>query len=231
MGESGGALFVVVPPVGIEHAASVGRVVTDSNELSTYGLDMRTGGKRSDCTICSTEFPARGSKQTCSEPCRIEYRERRREIFMSTHPPARRLCRNPERPEFILDRISIDQATGCWEWTKSRNPQTGYGQIGMPPYTAHRLSFMLFHGTPTAPVIRHLCHNKGCCNPDHITEGDYQDNYNDSRAVHMAASVRMRGRDAHNRMPVAVNGITYASQVEAMSQLHVTYKTLLKMAE
>lgn len=47
-------------------------------------------------------------------------------------------------------------------------------------YTAHRLSYLLHVGEiPNGQVVRHMCTNKGCCNPDHLTLGTQSDNYYD----------------------------------------------------
>lgn len=131
--------------------------------------------------------------------------------------------------EYILDRITVTE-DGCWQWQLSRNPRTGYAQIGFKPYTAHRLAFYLTHGRYPVGVARHLCHNKACCNPEHIAEGTHLDNWHDSADTHRAAAIRRRGRRAHNAIPTTVNGVTYPSQVAAMRALRVTWSTLAKLA-
>lgn len=132
--------------------------------------------------------------------------------------------------QYILDRVT-PTGSGCWQWNLSRNPRTGYAQIGFKPYTAHRLAFFLTHGRYPNGVTRHTCHNRACVNPAHLTEGTHRDNWRDSADRHRAANGRRRGRRAHNAIPTTVNGITYPSQVAAMRSLHVTWSTLAKLAD
>lgn len=86
----------------------------------------------------------------------------------------------------------VDKAGDCWEWTGARHPQ-GYGLIktmtGMS--RAHRVSFELNNGViPTGLMVRHICDNPGCVNPDHLVTGTARDNVQD-RVI--------RGRSADRR--------------------------------
>lgn len=128
--------------------------------------------------------------------------------------------------QFILDRINICHETGCWEWRKSRNPRTGYGQVGKPPYTAHRVAFEAWYGLPKEKHIRHLCHNKACCNPEHLREGSPSENYADSAEKHMAAAMARRGGPAKNRIPVTVRGVVFPSKLAAIKALKISPYTL-----
>jgi hypothetical protein len=82
----------------------------------------------------------------------------------------------------------ITGGSGCREWLGSRLPH-GYGQFHAGRFEdgrqdlryAHRVMWELCHG-PIAPgqVIRHLCDNPPCCNPDHLTIGTQADNIRDA---------------------------------------------------
>lgn len=94
--------------------------------------------------------------------------------------------------EYILSRIKIDPDTKCWIWTKSLMKDQGYGQLvyNKKFYTAHRFSYLAFKGEiPKGLLIRHICHNKLCCNPDHLLLGTDKDNYHDSLEVHKAVNL------------------------------------------
>lgn len=84
--------------------------------------------------------------------------------------------------------------TGCWEWQRSVT-SSGYGQlhIGGKNRSVHRLSFLLFNGKISKGLlVRHTCHNKKCCNPQHLILGTDKDNYHDSYETHREASKRQR---------------------------------------
>lgn len=84
----------------------------------------------------------------------------------------------------LLSRYKIS-ASGCHEWTGTRNKQ-GYGVVcvainkrptGIP---APRLQWMHCYGEiPAGSVVMHTCDNPCCVNPDHLRLGSYSDNLND----------------------------------------------------
>ena len=70
----------------------------------------------------------------------------------------------------------------CWEWQGPKHNQ-GYGQLAWDgtQYKAHRLSWIIFNGLiPRGLIVRHMCHNKACVNPNHLRLGTYADNAIDS---------------------------------------------------
>lgn len=93
----------------------------------------------------------------------------------------------------LLDRfmanVSPEPNTGCWIWAASVFKDTGYGQFwdgavsaagNAVPTTAHAVSYKLFKGPiPLGFDVRHSCHNRICCNPDHLSLGTRQDNMDD----------------------------------------------------
>ena len=67
----------------------------------------------------------------------------------------------------------------CWEWLGKKDAK-GYGGFGAQE-VAYRYSYRRFVGpTSKGKVIRHLCNNPGCVNPNHLMKGTYQENSQDS---------------------------------------------------
>lgn len=101
-------------------------------------------------------------------------------------PTARhRQCRN--NMDRLLSRIKKDESTGCWLWTGGQR-SSGYGLMVWTPrnpdeprsMTTHRASYLLHRGSiPDGLIVRHLCHQKLCCNPAHLELGTIADNVRD----------------------------------------------------
>jgi len=81
----------------------------------------------------------------------------------------------------IEESIVIDEATGCFNWTKSLN-RGGYGRIQINGKTerVHRVSYEIYKGKiPVGMCVLHRCDNRKCCNPEHLSVGTNQQNVND----------------------------------------------------
>lgn len=77
---------------------------------------------------------------------------------------------------------------GCWEWPRSRNPVSGYGQLSFKHpitgkralITAHRASVKYISGIDIEDwYVCHRCDNPGCFNPSHLFVGTMADNMRD----------------------------------------------------
>lgn len=89
----------------------------------------------------------------------------------------------------------VNRSDGCWEWQGYRDRQ-GYGHLSRKvdgPMLAHRFAWLQFNGSiPAGAVIRHICDNPPCCNPDHLLIGTQADNIADRQR---------RGRHRPGRFP------------------------------
>lgn len=69
----------------------------------------------------------------------------------------------------FMSKVSVEPNTGCWLWLGHVKPD-GYGMFclgGM--HSAHRVSFVHFHGdVPDGAEIDHRCRQRCCVNPDHL---------------------------------------------------------------
>lgn len=78
-------------------------------------------------------------------------------------------------PKRVSDenRYVVDSKTGCWNYTMSIAPTTGYGQyvIGYKILPAHRYFYEKYRGKVKSGLeLDHLCRNRKCCNPSHLEE-------------------------------------------------------------
>lgn len=72
--------------------------------------------------------------------------------------------------------------TGCYIW-KAGIDKDGYGKVRWQKkdWRAHRLSLFFYKNQiiDNKSVVRHLCNQPLCVNPDHLTFGNVRDNIND----------------------------------------------------
>lgn len=68
------------------------------------------------------------------------------------------------------DKIYVCKETGCWVWTRYKDPQ-GYGRKNLNGKTGlvHRQVYTLLVGKiPKGLFLDHQCRNRACCFPGHL---------------------------------------------------------------
>lgn len=75
----------------------------------------------------------------------------------------------------------VNKTETCWIFTGALAHGHGRIVVNGRCEQAHRVSYELHHGKiPSGLMVRHLCHNKRCVNPEHLILGTHQDNMDDS---------------------------------------------------
>lgn len=123
-------------------------------------------GKRWRCRPCHRAWARRWHSDnpdaTKAQGQRYGARERAKRETPLT-PDQRR-----EAVALLAQRSARDADTGCLTW--DRTGPGGYGHLTFRGrQLAHRLAWEVRHGPiPEGRVIDHLCHNRGCIEPDHL---------------------------------------------------------------
>lgn len=87
--------------------------------------------------------------------------------------------------------------TPCWEWPgATRKEGHGYFRWGGKNVLVHRAAYEAWVGPiPEGQIVRHLCDNPPCYNPEHLRAGTHLDNFNDMIS---RGRERMFGEHHHN---------------------------------
>jgi hypothetical protein len=122
--------------------------------------------------VCSIE--GCGRMHLARGYCQNHYMQLRRAKSQLVAPVQR------ETPqEYIKNRVELADHD-CWEWRLSR--YKGYGKTGVNGRgrQAHIVSYEAFVGpVPEGMQINHKCHNRACCNPEHLYAGTQKQNMKD----------------------------------------------------
>ena len=85
----------------------------------------------------------------------------------------------------LMSKCSIDKKPdSCWEWRGRYSGGYGYFYYKSRKYLMHRLMYEIWYGKiPNGLLIRHMCHNHQCCNPEHLRTGTQKQNMADMKAA------------------------------------------------
>ena len=118
--------------------------------------------------------------------------------------------------KIFLHRADVKGPDDCWPWTGPIDTQTGYGRtsdLGRPT-TAPQAAWVLSTGKDLPKringrviVVRHLCSNRLCVNPNHLTLGTCTDNANDS--YDLGIGIKLTIEDLKNIIILRKEGKTY----------------------
>lgn len=125
----------------------------------------------------------------------------------------------------ILDFVkknTIKDSNNCWNWQLSFSsngyPQKRFnGKLG----TVHRALLLELNKVSVSEIVRHTCHNKACCNPDHLVSGNHKDNYNDSAITHKKAA-------AKRRKTWEIDGVIYPTCRAAVEGTAISMNSVIK---
>lgn len=79
-------------------------------------------------------------------------------------------------------QIMTKKAGACFECVSHLPGDDGYPRatVGGKRDRVHRHAFRKFKGEiPSGMIVRHICDNRKCCNPDHLILGTHADNAHD----------------------------------------------------
>lgn len=110
-----------------------------------------------------------------------------------------------------MSERTVKMADGCWEWTGPFD-DNGYGMCRMglgskgraTQTTAHRMAYSLRYPEIdiNGLVVRHLCNNVKCVNPEHLLHGTHADNVQDRVDAGRSATGERNGRSVLNERSV-----------------------------
>jgi HNH endonuclease len=100
--------------------------------------------------------------------------------------------------EWVISQINKIE-NGCWLWTRSKNSD-GYGNFKLNGKAVKVHKYMLEY-TLGRTLLKgmstcHSCHNRACCNPDHLREGTHSENMKDM--VDAKRAIGFKGEQNHS---------------------------------
>lgn len=71
--------------------------------------------------------------------------------------------------DYVLERCTMNMATGCWDWKQSTDGRYGQAYMFGMKFKSHWLAAVAWgHVFRRHHVTAHRCNNTLCCNPGHL---------------------------------------------------------------
>ena len=117
----------------------------------------------------------------------------------------------------------IVNENNCWICTSHKPTGSGYPVITIngKQYSIHRYMYEMYKHAITKDVIRHICDNPLCINPEHLIEGTHNDNVQDRVARNRSAVGINNGRSKLTEKEVL---IIFNDNITPKVQLAKKYK-------
>ena len=118
----------------------------------------------------------------------------------------------------------VEKTESCWNFTGYKDCD-GYGIAWAgKAVKAHRLSAQLAGKDMTKPIVRHLCNNPSCVNPDHLEAGTQYENMHDM----LQAGRQNLGHGGKKRIPVITPIGEFPSVKDAARAHNIDATTVMK---
>lgn len=175
-------------------------------------------------TIVSCISPSCDLPRHCRGYCKKHYGRLKRHGDAEVNLAPTRGMSVSERTLYYLDKGHPNE---CWPW-KAAHDNNGYGFLNMRrngrgnTAKAHRLVWELLVG-PIGDGLEldHLCHNRGCCNPEHLREVTHKVNHENRKGTASHNTSGIRGVHVEKRTG---NYVAYIRHHQ--KSIHIgTYKT------